>query len=229
MEILSRSDFSHTIKWLPSGKAFIFVDTEKFVEKVMPLYFKKTKFDSFVRKLHRWGFRLVKNGPDNGSFVHKNFVRDRPELCCLIECVPSQAANKVHAPVETSLADPFSSASVRDHVYSDTPYDFANNNHLGVSTLPLPILAGARAFPNMILSRFIISNMSRSLLMNSRTSQRQLKGAELHMFTAAYRNAMERININYNKNSSISYGNKKTALVIQRALDVLYKDAQASY
>jgi len=70
MEILALERYSHIITWLPHGKSFIFLDEEQFSENLMPLYFAKCKFSSFLRKLYRWGFRQVTKGHDAGSFFH---------------------------------------------------------------------------------------------------------------------------------------------------------------
>jgi hypothetical protein len=78
MEILSNSQLSDIITWLPNGKGFIILQKRKFATEVMPMYFKHSKFTSFTRKLNRWGFTRVTRGPESGAYYHKvsriNFV-----------------------------------------------------------------------------------------------------------------------------------------------------------
>merc|ERR1711983_731120 len=47
-------------------------------------YFEETKYDSFRRKLNRWGFKILKDGDDAGAFHHEYFLRDNPSLCSKI-------------------------------------------------------------------------------------------------------------------------------------------------
>jgi len=39
--------------------------------KVMPMYFKQSKYTSFTRKLKRWGFTRVTTGAEQGAYYHK--------------------------------------------------------------------------------------------------------------------------------------------------------------
>ena len=41
-------------EWLPAGDSFVVRDTLAFEKKVLPKYFNKCKFLSFVRKLYRY-------------------------------------------------------------------------------------------------------------------------------------------------------------------------------
>ena len=55
---------------------------EKFVQDVIPRFFQMTKFKSFLRQLNIWGFsRDRSKGPLSGSYYHRDFVRQDPELC----------------------------------------------------------------------------------------------------------------------------------------------------
>jgi len=81
MDILANGEESDTIAWLPHGRSFIIYKKKKFAQTVLPTYFKATKFTSFTRKLNRWGFTRVTRGPEMGSYYHKLFLRDEPNLC----------------------------------------------------------------------------------------------------------------------------------------------------
>merc|ERR1712060_493455 len=65
------------------------VDSKELVEKVLPLYFKETKFASFTRKLNRWGFRHFTLRASESEFnrdlpiyAHINFQRDNYSAVC---------------------------------------------------------------------------------------------------------------------------------------------------
>ncbi|KAI9315598.1 heat shock transcription factor, partial [Dichotomocladium elegans] len=84
------SDGQHTslIHWSPEGKSFIVTDSATFARKVLPMYFKHSAFQSFVRQLNMYGFHKVNRPPrgQRGSenqtfeFKHSQFQRDREDL-----------------------------------------------------------------------------------------------------------------------------------------------------
>ena len=95
--MLSRSEedgYSDIVSWQPHGKSFIIRDREKFVRKVMPIYFKQTRFTSFQRQLNLYGFlRVEKRGPDHKSYYHERFLRDDPRLVDAIGRTQSKGAS----------------------------------------------------------------------------------------------------------------------------------------
>jgi len=84
MELLSSED-PEIVTWLPSGKAFIVRSPKKFVEFVLPRFFKQTKITSFQRQLNMYGFRRIADGPEMGAYRHELFLRDKPHLCSTIQ------------------------------------------------------------------------------------------------------------------------------------------------
>ena len=51
---------SAAVSWQPHGRAFMIHNRQLFMAEVVPIFFKATKFRSFQRQLHLWGFhRLV--------------------------------------------------------------------------------------------------------------------------------------------------------------------------
>ena len=82
--VLSCTDeeIASVIAWRPNGKCFNIMRPEQFEKVVMPRFFAKGKYSSFVRKLNRWGFRQVvgRGSPDVGAFQHELFNRDQPKL-----------------------------------------------------------------------------------------------------------------------------------------------------
>jgi len=80
--VLSSKDCRRAIAWLPSGRSFCITDQEEFVKNILPKFFREAKFESFSRRLKRWGFRKVyTTGLSQIIFSHDLFHRDRPDLC----------------------------------------------------------------------------------------------------------------------------------------------------
>jgi len=91
MEVLSKESNNDCINWLPHGRAFIIVNRLKFANKVLPKYFKKTKWTSFTRKLNRWNFTRVNKGPELGAYYHEFFQRNNEALCTQMYCKNDRA------------------------------------------------------------------------------------------------------------------------------------------
>jgi hypothetical protein len=72
---------SSLASWQPHGKAFLVHNQELFTATIMPRFFKQTKYESFWRKLHFWGFTRITEGEDKGAFYHQHFLRDQPDIC----------------------------------------------------------------------------------------------------------------------------------------------------
>ena len=73
-------------EWLPDGKSFVVVDSAFFCKEILDRKFKQSKYGSFVRKLHRWGFIRLTSGTGTDCFHHPLFQRYRPELVSEIKC-----------------------------------------------------------------------------------------------------------------------------------------------
>lgn len=88
MEILSNPDNEHIVGWLQHGKSFAIHNSTLFSSQILPKYFRRVIFRSFIRKLNRWGFRSSKRSISGfaSTFEHKYFCRDEPELCARIYC-----------------------------------------------------------------------------------------------------------------------------------------------
>jgi len=82
MSILSKKEFEDIISWMPEGESFSVHNKNSLSAVLRKCNLQETKFDSFRRKLHRWGFKVVKKGTkDAGAYYNKFFVRDDPTLC----------------------------------------------------------------------------------------------------------------------------------------------------
>jgi hypothetical protein len=67
-----KNGFDHVISWQHHGRAFQVHQPEKFVNDIMPLYFRHTRFSSFQRQLSLYGFiRLTRKGEDRGAYYHE--------------------------------------------------------------------------------------------------------------------------------------------------------------
>jgi len=81
MYLLDSNEYKDVISWTSDGKAFIVKDRTQLVETVLPLHFKVLKYNSFVRKLYRWGFYKILRGDNCGAFFNKHFQRTMYEDC----------------------------------------------------------------------------------------------------------------------------------------------------
>jgi hypothetical protein len=86
MEILNNDNNSNVISWLHHGKSFFIKDKETFSTQILPFYFKQSKYTSFMRKLNRWGFNLVRSGRERGVYYHRLFQRGNPIIYMQIPC-----------------------------------------------------------------------------------------------------------------------------------------------
>ena len=72
--ILLRKDLHPVVRWDQSGKCLCIVSIHKFQELVLPLYFRHSKFASFVRQLNIYGFKKCKSESTKGAlFQHQDF------------------------------------------------------------------------------------------------------------------------------------------------------------
>jgi len=96
MEILSNNECSDVIAWLPLGKAFIIYKQNRFIDEILPKYFKKSKYTSFTRKLNHWGFNRVIRGPDTGAYYHHLFQRGSMTLSSKTICSSIEFLSKIN-------------------------------------------------------------------------------------------------------------------------------------
>lgn len=78
---LEDDGLSSVIGWMPHGRAFAVHDKQRFINDIMPKYFKQSRYTSFQRQLNLYGFVRLSNGPDNGAYYNELFLRGKPSLC----------------------------------------------------------------------------------------------------------------------------------------------------
>lgn len=79
--LLEDDNYKDALCWLPDGLSFA-LDPDVFQRKVIEVHFPRSKFDSFKRKLNRWGFRRVMEteAPGTMTYFHRLFRRGYPGL-----------------------------------------------------------------------------------------------------------------------------------------------------
>jgi hypothetical protein len=84
---MEESGNDHILSWLPGGRSFRLHDRVEFTAKILPKYYSnRLQIRSFMRQLNLYGFErnIQKISDEFGAYAHPFFVRDNPELCCLI-------------------------------------------------------------------------------------------------------------------------------------------------
>jgi len=82
MSLLGCDESAGSIYWTSGGDSFR-IKTKDFTEKVLKVHFQGTKFESFVRKLNRWGFKRVHDQDlpyGTIAYRHPMFQKGKPEL-----------------------------------------------------------------------------------------------------------------------------------------------------
>jgi hypothetical protein len=81
LEEMAKVGDESIVSWQPHGKAFRVHIPEVFARTVMPRYFKQTKYKSFLRQLHIYGFHRIHKGIDRGAYSHSMFIRNKTLMC----------------------------------------------------------------------------------------------------------------------------------------------------
>lgn len=116
MYILECGDYSHIIMWNNKGddNSFIILDVPAFEAIVLPTLFKVSKYESFQRKLYRWGFLKAKLPSDmlfpvvggiqkSVSFVHALFPKGDYAAASRLVCSGPQL--KAHKKIQKEVKE----------------------------------------------------------------------------------------------------------------------------
>ena len=81
LEQAEEKGFSSYVSWNSDGTCFKVHDTKGFIANVAPLYFRQTRYKSFQRQLHLYGFSRISSGKNRGYRAHDLFLRGQRNLC----------------------------------------------------------------------------------------------------------------------------------------------------
>lgn len=126
---LARTDPNHKciITWSDSGKAFRILNVALFSSRILPKYFRTSKFSSFQRNLNLYGFCKVRRGPDTDMYAHPAFVRGQPETLSQLRKCNSSVARKRLAHTSKS-----------EHITASPDGSVTNSNSLGITRTVSP-------------------------------------------------------------------------------------------
>ena len=82
------------IEWIPSGEGFSINDPQCLIKRVLPIFFKSTHYQSFIRKFYRWIFKRTQSDLGIVIYSAKNFHRDMPHLAEKLNIKYSQKENE---------------------------------------------------------------------------------------------------------------------------------------
>jgi hypothetical protein len=102
--------FQDVVTWLPGGVAFKIHDPEGMVS-VLRMFFKQTRYKSFLRQIQNYGFHRVTRGPTKGVCTHKLFIRDAPLLCLEMNRAQSAGMDSSVAMIPRTVVHDASSSS----------------------------------------------------------------------------------------------------------------------
>ncbi|CAB9516241.1 shock factor protein [Seminavis robusta] len=84
-DIQKEGIFTHIVSWQPHGRCFVVHDKKQFVEKILCLWFRQSKWASFQRQLNMYGFKRLSHGLDKGGYYHDLFLQNCPQLARQIQ------------------------------------------------------------------------------------------------------------------------------------------------
>jgi hypothetical protein len=74
LEDAENAGFQAVVSWGQDGTAFRVHQKREFENSILPKYFKMTKYKSFTRQLHNYGFNWIRRGPEKGGCKKTNIV-----------------------------------------------------------------------------------------------------------------------------------------------------------
>lgn len=133
------------VSWVDNGEAFKVHDLKRFVDDIVPTYFKQSKYKSFQRQLYFYGFiretsSSGKKGHTAGSYRHPKFIRGKKTLC--LSMAPKKTKKKRgKSSVNESSTDATNSADMNQSQMTAQPVARAVsdevNTAIGMRSNPL--------------------------------------------------------------------------------------------
>ena len=141
LENVHQNDDTDIVSWVDGGKAFKVHDLTRFVEEIVPTYFKQSKYKSFQRQLYFYGFiREASSGTRGhtpGSYRHPKFIRGKKTFC--LSMAPKKAKKKRgKSPVEGSSSKKKSAAKSEKKVSLEIPPQMSLTQHFASNTATFP-------------------------------------------------------------------------------------------
>ncbi|CAJ1957486.1 unnamed protein product [Cylindrotheca closterium] len=108
LEDTEKSDMEDIVSWVNSGRGFKVHDLDAFMEKVVPFYFRQSKWKSFQRQLYFYGYTRA----SSGAYQHPSFIKGNKTLSLSMRTtkIKSKAAKRM-SDNSISSKSSFSSAS----------------------------------------------------------------------------------------------------------------------
>jgi hypothetical protein len=134
LETMAKNGSQDIVSWQPHGKAFRVHQPEVFANAIMPHYFNQTKYKSFQRQLHIYGFHRINKGMDKGAYFHHLFIQNKNTMSLRMvrEKIKGPSAKKNHGPNEIEAPDFY-----KDMVVIESHPAYYNN----YNDTPVPIMA----------------------------------------------------------------------------------------
>ena len=174
MYVLEHREFEDIITWSFNGQTFIIKDPKTFTENVLPPLFKIAKFESFQRKLDRWGFakrrgagRIGLVSPETWWYYHPCFQKGNYDLCRRINCnskknnIATRRAISMRAnDVAASLIPMTTTATASSPLFCSSKPSSSSNHQQYSSMIPVldNYLRGDAVPPNAVSSINIIDD-----------------------------------------------------------------------
>lgn len=145
MYVLECGKYAGIARWSKDGKSFVVIDPKAFEINVLPSLFKTSQFESFVRKLCRWGF-AKRSGtacrfgmmPTAIWFCHASFQKGKFALCSTdVRC-----NSKVDTQASRTLLNLAEDEALENRKVFSYPSDVSVRNTMnGSSALEEPLVA----------------------------------------------------------------------------------------
>ena len=182
MHILSDANNASIICWDRDGQSFLITNQELFEKTILPTYFRGSLFNSFVRRLGRWGFRRTKRTGRTSGFANDYFVRDKPWLCLQMKCQSKPSFRKLNAKekedvrqraFDAGVAGVSASASAHlSSTIASTSSDTLRNNSFPISNNTATIPSSQN---NNNIAPYMGENKQRQLLIESISQTEQME------------------------------------------------------
>jgi HSF-type DNA-binding len=66
-------------------RCFVVHDKKEFVDQILCLWFRQSKWASFQRQLNMYGFQRLSHGVDKGGYYHELFLQNAPQMARQIQ------------------------------------------------------------------------------------------------------------------------------------------------